>query len=511
MPRMSHGDVVLLGEVAEALAAVHTINDSLNVPFHFATAPNLTRLDYLFPELPSEPANLLPEAPGTVEALKRLGLTMSEPVAGAAPDSDIPAAYTYFGQFIDHDITLMALPKGGSLQGDLTPLSPGEASSIKNVRTATLDLDSVYGDAPHDGDDLLLVARVLPSQYDVMHIPGKDEFNDLPREDKSDDPKHHLAARVGDARNDENLITSQLHVAFLRAHNALVKKGHTFCEARKLLRQHYQWVVLDDYLKRVADPLVVEGILSNPRGIYDPPEDGFFLPLEFTGAAFRFGHSMVRHTYNYNMFSLNIGLLSLINLPGSGFLSDRQIWENWIIQWERFVGDGANMARPIDTQLVRPLVAAAKLGVKNLQRGYQLRLPTGQAVARALRLRGELQEDEIMSEADILAVAAGIPGSTQADELRADRPLGDGTTWRLSARTPLWFYLLAEAAHFKQGRCLGPVGSRLVASVLIGLIRRSKDSILNTPGWIPTLQDEGTTFKLPDLLHLAGVLQNPAL
>src|SRR4051794_10488836 len=111
MPRISHGDVVLLEKVTSALMAVDEINASTNLPFSFAKALDLTRFDYLFPELQLDPANRLPESTGTVQALKELGLTMNEPIDSTTPDSGIPSAYTYFGQFVDHDINLLVMPK----------------------------------------------------------------------------------------------------------------------------------------------------------------------------------------------------------------------------------------------------------------------------------------------------------------------------------------------------------------------------------------------------------------
>jgi hypothetical protein len=73
-------------------------------------------------------------------------------------------------------------------------------------------------------------------------------------------------------------------------------------------------------------------------------------------------------------------------------------------------------------------------------------------------------------------------------------------------RTPLWYYILAEAAVLGGGQHLGPVGSTIVAEVLVGLVRRSPDSILESD-WEPNLPSaQPGTFTLPDLLRFAGVL-----
>jgi hypothetical protein len=200
-------------------------------------------------------------------------------------------------------------------------------------------------------------------------------------------------------------------------------------------------------------------------------------------------------------------LLRLFNILG-GYPS---IPDNWIIQWKYFLKGGSNRARFIDTQLASALFTVPgfppgeeiRLPVRTLLRGYQLRLPTGQAVAQAL----ELKPEEMMSEADIEAVAALLPEDAQLNELQKIRVADDGTTWKLSGRTPLWFYILAEAVHsrlvLKRGHHLGPVGSRLVAGVLIALVRRSKDSFLKIPGWPPA---RDPTFNLSDLLRLARAL-----
>jgi hypothetical protein len=500
MPRTSHGDVVLLEEVGSALNVVHEINARLNLPFSFAKAADLTRSGYIFRDLQNKPADLLFDLPPsqTVKALKELGRTMSEPGADPGTDSDIPSAYTYFGQFIDHDITLLAMPKKVSLSDpDFVFLSESEVAQIKNVRTPTLDLDSVYGEAPHDGDDLMLLGKVtmptLPSR--PPGIMGE-EF-DLPREDRSDDRRYDRAARIGDGRNEENAIIAQLHVAFLRAHNAIVLEGgYNYYEARSLLRKHYQWIVVHDFLRRVCDPSIVEEMLAAPWEKFDPVDD-FFLPLEFTGAAFRFGHSMVRPAYDFNVNfpPRHATLLQLFNVMGR-YLT---LPEKWIIEWEKFLDGGTNKARKINTVLVEPLFTVPglpglpvrdeiRLAVRNLLRGYLLRMPTGQAVARSLGVYE-------MTPNDVTNAAAS---QEQAGVLEASG---------FATHTPLWFYILAEAAHFKKGH-LGPVGSTLVAGVLIALIRRSKDSFLKIPGWTPTLPAHGMTFELRDLLRLAGVLKS---
>jgi hypothetical protein len=521
MPRLAHGAVPTAEEIRDAQREVASTTAGLDLGFAVTGPAALQDFDFLFPTLQSNPANLLPEEAATPDRLKELGRAMVDP-GTATGDSNVPAIYTYFGQFVDHDITLEtgSFTTAQLVSPTMTPLPLATIrDDLKNLRTATLELDSLYGPpAPRAFPNInqLLIGRVTalggtepPSRRPV----GKLDDNDLPREPRSPDFAHDRAARIGDPRNDENLIVAQLHLAFLKAHNRLVDQGRTFALARRLLRQHYQHIVVQDFLKRVADPAVVDNILANGNQLYDALAEPFFLPIEFTVAAYRFGHSMIRDDYDFNLnfnhsgdpgtFPADLGLLFTFTAL-SGQLGDFDtLPDNWIIEWERFVDTGtgtANKARKFDTKLSTGLfhlqspegqeetpADAANLAVRNLLRGYGLRMPTGQAVANHLGLTP-------LTAAELEAAAAS---TTQAGVLQRTGFL---------TRTPLWYYLLAEAKHHG-GLRLGPVGSTIVAEVLIGLVRRSDDSILRTPGWTPTLPAATPgRFDLADLLRFARVL-----
>ena len=469
-----------------------------------AAASGRNRFGYLFPEL-QNPADLLPTSASTVQALKDLGDAMSEPGTDAALDSDIPSAYAHFGQFVDHDIVLMNLRGARLSDPDLAPLPPAAVADIENVRDPRLDLESVYADAPHAGGDLLRLGKVK----NVGRRPQEKEgdFFDLPRSDKSCDPLHDRVPHIGERRNNETTIIGQMHVAFLRAHNSVVRAGYEHCAARSLLRHYYQSVIVHDFLPRVADPAVVAEMLAEPWAHFNPDQGESFMPLEFSAAAFRFGHSMVRNSYRLSDVRPSESLLKLFSVLGRY----PRMPDNWIIQWENFLDGGPNRARFIDTRLAQGLFTVPglqrgdeiRLPVRTLLRGYQLSLPTGQAVARALGLKPA----EVLTESEIEAVAGRVPGGAQLEVVREERTADNGSKWKLSTRTPLWFYILAEAEHSRhglgRGHHLGPVGSRLVAGVLVALVRASKNSILKVPGW-PPARDPG--FKLSDLLRLARVL-----
>ena len=541
MPRLSHGATISVGAVQAARDAL--ADRGADVPLGFAAAlPVDTQdFDFLLPELQNNPDNLLPASRRTRDDLVRLGKSMRDVREDdRAGDSRIPAVFTYFGQFVDHDVTLEAFTAAPPelLDPDLTPLPLNQIRDlIRNSRTATFDLDSVYGiPAPRLGAKMR-IGQVTPlggTGKPLLRPPAKTDDNDLPREPRNDtDPSRDRAALIGDPRNDENTIVAQLHLAFLLAHNALVNRGMTFQEARRTLRQHYQHIVLRDFLPRIAEPTVVADTIKANR-VYDALAEPFFLPLEFSVAAYRFGHSMARAAYDFNLnfnlsgepntfpatfdFLFTFTALSgqLGGSPGfpGGFDT---LPDNWIVEWENLVDAGGpfNRTRRIDTRLVEPLShlrrfdgtelpdLEAHLAVRNLLRGYLLRMPTGQAVARALRRKlSGVRNIPVLTAAQIEDVAAEVPTPTgEETQLQVVQDSG------FARRTPLWYYLLAEAAALANGQRLGPVGSTLVAEVLVGLVRRSEDSILRTPGWKPTLpRARPTTFALTDLLRLAGVL-----
>ncbi|HEY0350029.1 MAG TPA: peroxidase family protein, partial [Pyrinomonadaceae bacterium] len=298
--RYSHGVIPTLEKLKSVAEQVDEVNSQNTLPFPFAITGDKSRFDFLFPQL-QFPEALLPEAPETRNALIELGMSMRESEANAVVDSLIPSAYTYLGQFIDHDITLEAKSDSVVMLSDphLRPLTRYEiVNKLANGRKPGLDLDNVYyKPAPRSYSSLVLglVSPLGPQ------VPGKDLRNDLPRRSPNADNQFDRAALIGDARNDENLIVAQLHVAFLRAHNAIAALGHTFDEARKILRRHYQWIIVKDFLPRICDPWIVNSILHAGNRWFRAGADELFMPLEFSVAAYRFGHSMVRSRYDVNV------------------------------------------------------------------------------------------------------------------------------------------------------------------------------------------------------------------
>jgi hypothetical protein len=134
-----------------------------------------------------------------------------------------------------------------------------------------------------------------------------------------------------------------------------------------------------------------------------------------------------------------------------------------------------------------------------------MRMPTGQAVAHALRKKLKGVRDIPVLTPEQLEKNADKVNSDQAEVLKRELPGGT----KLSKRTPLWYYILAEAAILRKGRRLGPVGSTIVAEVLVGLIRRSPNSILDPDvDWQPNLPSADQGRNLADLLRFARVFQS---
>ena len=497
MPRFMHGKFGKVGQ------------DSL-----LFGAPALHNYGYMFPRLAADPTKRLPDDPDIGYRLMRLGAQMLEPVnVLPSGDSSIPGVYTYFGQFVDHNITFETMSGDlGQLGPDL-PRLPDPTAVLKNLRQGPLDLESVYDPpAPRDpaSSDRMLIGRVSAAGNRPL---GKDDFNDLPREPRSHDIENDRAALTGDPRNDENLIIGQLHVAFLKAHNALVGEGMSFAAARTQLRQMYQSVVLDDFLPRILDATVLEDVMTHgPRFLVPSSQDEVFVPFEFSVAAYRFGHSMVRSSYNININFGELGRLGPATLellftltalsgnfdPGPGHDFDT-LPENWIVEWTRLLlldaGIQFSKARKINTLVARPLrnlrdeagaplpqPIEGQLAVRNLLRGYRLSLPTGQAVAQAIGLTP-------LSGATLLGALPALQQAVVTNEGFAER-------------TPLWFYILAEAGDplGANGDRLGPVGSRIVAETLYNLVKFSEDSIIPSGG-----ARSWKKFALQDILHLAEV------
>lgn len=469
---------------------------------------------------------------------------VAEVMTGTGPgvDGDIPAGFTYLGQFVDHDLT-----KDETNVGFNTPVT--DIAQMRSGRSPALDLDSVYGRGPeqdqvfYEHDGLRLKTGKTLKAPPAVAQQELDGF-DLPRLGLlTAEPEDVRLAEIPDRRNDENLAVAQTHLAFIRFHNQvanLLSAGGTpskviFDRTREKVVKHYQWMLRTDYLPRIVDPAIVEDVFANGRRVFEVDVlHEATMPLEFSVGAFRIGHSMIRERYEWNaVFNGGPGALadgSLMNLfqfsgtsgtltPGADLDNPRpgqneHLPTNWVADWTQiydFAADGHhelapelpfNFARALDIHLVDPLKALPlgsfgargappadplerNLAFRNLVRGRMVGLSSGQSVA-----------DHLM--------AVGVPGIRK---LSAAEILGaefDGAPAaikdELAAQTPLWFYVLREA-ELNGGR-LGGVGGRIVAETIHRAMEVSDHSIVRDPFFRPDL-GVGERFHMTDLLLVA--------
>jgi hypothetical protein len=437
--------------------------------------------------------------------LEQLGDFMADPARGAGADSTIPAGYTYFGQFVDHDITF-------DIESNID--IEQNATSLNNMRSPSLDLDSVYARGPALDPFLYQFPNSGPPTAIRMLLGANQNFgpggpgsgggagpmgvpinSDLPRVSTQ-------TAVIGDPRNDENLIVSQFHHAMLKFHNQVVDGlvaagfgGDIFLEAKRLVQHHYQWAVMNDFLKRICGAAAVSAAMAS---VIAPPGSPFRMPVEFAVAAYRFGHSMIRESYWINQAQINASLGDVFAFARNPLLP---VFSNWVVDFNAFFDTGLfaavnNRASKIDSTIAPTLDTLpgfagimAMLATRNLVRGLALGLPSGQGVAGHF----------------------GVPAMTDAQLKQGLLPdevaLLQSHGGRLLKKTPLWYYVLREAAVLGGGNQLGPVGGRIVAETFVRMLKRNPDSFVNASvAFTPSLPSAvAGDFTVADLVNFSRV------
>lgn len=460
------------------------------------------------------------------------GDTPDAPIERSEPADEnvrIAAGYTYLGQFIDHDITFDPV---SSLQRLNDP------DALEDFRTPRLDLDCLYGRGPAD----------QPYLYDKASGRGKFILGanrgvagmDCPDLQRTADG----TALIGDKRNDENKIVAQVQALFLKFHNKVYDQiaskfgpgqadAH-FSEAQRIVRWCYQWIVLHDFMPKICDPAIVAQVMPSAGRrepdlqFYRPHGGDAFIPIEFSVAAYRFGHSMVRPSYALNdvaKSSANFNGKQFGRIPifvkQSSATTDalngfgEALPNAWGIDWSFFFGkpgthpDGQKqIPQPsyrIDAFLVDPLGALpefatapspfASLAFRNLQRGVSMGLPSGQSVARMMGSQTVLSDEQLWSVRN--EEEALIPWAEGASFFQKPQ----NKKW-LAGAAPLWYYILKEAEVMNHGHHLGEVGSRIVVETLVGLAWNDHYSYLfQMPRWDPSQEKLGLGANL-DMLQL---------
>jgi len=454
-------------------------------------------------------------------ARKKLGAAMARAGGGL---SQIPAGFTYLGQFIDHDLTF---DKTDVMLG--TNVTPAQ---LLQARSPSLDLDSLYGAGPLDP------ASAKFYEADGLHLkmgkttgPTKNGF-DLPRGAGNTVAKKRKAI-IPDPRNDENLAVAQTHLAMIRFHNRVVdtqlggvSAAQKFDTAREIVTKHYQWMIRTDYLPRICKAAVVNNVFNQGRKAFEvgvAPTDVPTMPIEFSIAGFRVGHAMVRANYNWNkIFDNGAGTLPFLftfSATGGDLGGDTRLASIWIADFRRLYDfDEANKpgltvsaskfnrAMRIDTRIVDPLQhlppqtvglpgnagfndVRRNLAFRNLERAKMVKLATGQQMANFLKNKGvnvtKLTKAQIRDGNN----GADLSGLTQTQREAVLK------------NTPLWFYVLREAEL--NGGKLSGVGARIVAETFHRATEGSQHSIVRDTAFRPSLGPNNNTFRMVDLLLFA--------
>ncbi len=530
------------------------------------------------------------------------------------PNQEIPAGFTFLGQFVDHDITKNEIEIQKALVVSANVLLASAASIdvyrseareiAKNGRSALLDLDSVYGgltfadfealfvrvddrpicpertgDAPEDcyqptADDRLAISvleldsnRKLTGKFEVSFRANSKDGPitvDLPR--CGDKPRFALAppcepkdeqgetvvdithrAVIGDPRNDENLVIAQIHLVFLLAHNKLLDQklaaiGDTISlddrikaigETRRTLVDHWQAIVLDDYLTEHVGRAKADALRTGAYVFYTSGDGQPFckaqpgaMPHEFAVGAFRHGHSQVRAGYRLNQRN-GAGFLQMFG--DKALFADRaldfRLFFNSVNKFDPNSDDSLTPAQSmaIDTILSPPLAmlmapsipksdlghpTRSNLAKRNLARAgdtsspdfLTVRLLSGLQVAQAIQARGATIA--LLSDAEVAASALG-----KAPAVATAFPQG-----LKASDLPLWVYVLLEAELKQSGRQLGDVGGIIIGETLAGLIRCDEQGILEgaraTTAFVPSLYAqsgaiETSRYLFADLVNFA--------
>ncbi|WP_028031688.1 peroxidase family protein [Gemmobacter nectariphilus] len=475
-------------------------------------APGFDRYEPMFDYQPSEllddPASGV-ALPDLLAMLARLATQMhvgALKVAGSV--GRVPAGYTYLGQFAIHDLVNTA-----SFRTTLDRNLPRR--QFGSIQSAALDLASLYGGGPAGSpaffeptDETEHRARfrlgwMRDSSGDPARLGQPTRQEDIPRlalgpdvgaapGDKRFDPL------LADTRNADNLMISQLVVLMMKTHNRLYDAAHRlaadgrahsrlfarpFEAARCILTAIYHRILREDFLPRILPDAALP--------VLDTPAPAAGVRLEAALAVLRFGHAMVQPVYDFSAVHSAGGpsgqarLERLMDFFGMHPTRDLPADDTWVIDWSMFLDPlpGAdrpvrmNRARPFGPTIAEPLrthaatriappaelpaLAGHRLGLgwRTMAKGVMARLPTGQALARRLVQAGRINAGDV------------VPTDALERMLRAGRTAGcigercltEADIAFLAQRSPLFFYILAEARHFTDGDKLGPVGGLIVA------------------------------------------------
>ncbi|MEL7118684.1 MAG: peroxidase family protein [Bacteroidota bacterium] len=519
---------------------------------------------------------------------------------GRGSNKLIPAGYTYLGQFIIHDMSFNAQTHTDAENSNF---------NNQNLRTPSLDLDSIYGKGTlasfmlydhsvnkNSGRTHFLI-DVVSFEYDKKSNRVA-SFFDLPRKCQRSDLRIHVPI-IPDLRNDEHILLSQLHLTFLLFHNKAIDKqvsqpngkseysgtepftverettlermskkeirtfhggslpeelfesimfsqqkiksdnsqfpsleafsekpmiqnrdrtiaDSNFNTVRKEVKKHFHWLIIHDYLPKIVGKDLVEKIIApfeqdKPSMKLDfyKKTNNLEIPLEFSIAAFRFGHSMVKSQYIFSDFSTTTKL----------FRAKKTFTklDNTFIDWSLFFSLPSYRDDKNNSFFIEPFISrnmqrelpdsAAKMNIafRNMIRSYSVGLPSGQAIAKEMKLKPINYLYAISLDSENISIL-----EEQFCPLFTDQKIDGHTITKDEAKamfigfinnSPLWFYILMEAMLLQKGKQLGPVGGRIIAEVILGILEEDDDLFLKFPGWRPKYFLEKATSDRSSLFN----------
>jgi hypothetical protein len=466
------------------------------------------------------------------------GTTYTEPAAPELENPNLPAAFTFVGQFVDHDLTFNGLNLFDDQTGD----------DVTDFASPYLDLDSMYGGRPYPDDPSDTSTKGIIKNKDVFNPDmsfkllrlGTNAY-DVPRWTNPALPARVGAAFIYDPRNDENQLILHIHILLMRVHNKILRQiyaerhldpakpadaDQAVSLAKKEVIANWQSVLLNDYLPRVLEAETLAFVLAEIQKPghgelkYKPTHGKLQMPHEFA-IAFRFGHSMLRNEYRLNAFG-EVPLFNNRDLERKGDLrGGRPLTKDHVIDWDIFYPENefdASLSLKIDSK-VTPVVfdlpestipdaikTSGNLPFRNLTRSREIDVACGEDLAAFFGIpqsqwltRFQVEANDqahylFESDVDMYAHPGGI------GEPPADEPLRGVKDTRF--KTPLWYYVLKEAEVIENGERLGPLGSRIVAEVILGGIFYGRDTKFDF-GWKSQITGSNVV-KLRDLINFVN-------
>jgi len=425
----------------------------------------------------------------------------------------IPSGYTYLLQLIAHDLVLSS---------EFVPGPRGAKSELRNHRSFALDLDTLYGPGPaacplayatDDNSGFSTRLRLGRMAEPPSHVRGTDQaLRDIARGRALPDNSQETydtalqpapEALIADPRNDASAMLSQTLTLFIWLHNTAIRKTtniipdsdpqpgdrqRRFSLARQFVVNSYNNIIAEDLMPRVMGPNVLEAYRKSGKPIFDRNNDGR-MPLEFSHAVMRFGHTMIRESYTFNTAPNTHDILVAVETNSTQRPTDVPLDRRWIIQWPRFFDFGdrnlKNYSRRIGPSFAMGLmgfesIAPHTVGHRDLMRGGFADLWSVKALIKEI----ESISGEIIAASPLLS---DFPAASKKIEawLKRFNPghglgLSECEIQTVADDPPLYFFILFEAMEECAGTHLGTLGSIIFAETILHHLTFEKILSLDT-------------------------------